>query len=75
MFLGDLTHTTLTLDTERLPPGQYSFEVTGRSAGTHSSRTMTLTILSNVPPPPEPVTPPPTPGDPPPFPVVPTPTP
>jgi hypothetical protein len=74
MFLGDLVHTTLTLDTERLPPGQYNFEVTGRSAGTHSSRTMTLTILSNVAPPapPEP-TPPPIPGDPPPFPVAPGP--
>jgi hypothetical protein len=74
MFLGDLTHTTLTLDTERLPPGQYNFEVTGRSAGTHSSRTMTLTILSNVAPapPPEP-TPPPVAGDPPPFPVAPAP--
>ncbi|HYN99774.1 MAG TPA: hypothetical protein VEU28_08895 [Actinomycetota bacterium] len=78
LFLGNLVSTTLTLDTEHLPPGRYTFEVTGRSAGTHSSRTMTLTILSNVPPPPlAPAPPPPLPNheDLPPFPVAPTPTP
>lgn len=76
LFLGDMVHTTLTLDTERLPPGRYTFEVTGRSANTHSSTTMTLTILPNVPPPaPAPEPPLPNPGDPPPFPVAPTPEP
>ncbi len=78
LFLGDMVHTTLTLDTERLAPGRYDFEVTGRSAGTHSSRTMTLTILSNIPPPPPPAAPPPplpNPEDLPPFPVTPTPAP
>jgi hypothetical protein len=71
LFLGDVVHTTLTLDTERLPPGNYSFEVTGRSASTHSSTTMTLHILSNLPPPPPPeqATPPQNPGPPSPFPV------
>ena len=78
LFLGKIVHTTLTLDTERLAPGRYDFEITGRSAGTHSSRTMTLTILSNIPPPPPPAAPPPplpNPEDLPPSPVPPTPAP
>lgn len=74
LFLGNIVHTTLTLDTERLPPGKFTVVITGRSASTRSSTTLTLTILSNVPPPPpEPVTPPVNPGDPPPFPVAATP--
>lgn len=76
MFLGNMVYTTLTLDTERLPPGTYTFEVTGRSAGTYSSTTMTLHILSNVLPLPPPEQAPPTnPGNPPPFPVPPAPDP
>lgn len=46
LFLGDVMMSTLTLDTENLPPGQYTFEVAATSATYNHSRLVTVTIVS-----------------------------
>lgn len=45
LVLGNIVFSTLTLDTEYLPVGSYSFEVTGTSVSYSHRRTVTLTIL------------------------------
>lgn len=49
LFIGDLMLSTLTLDTENLPPGQYTFEVAATSATYNHSRLVTVTIVSPTP--------------------------
>lgn len=59
LFVGDLMSTTLTLDTENLPLGQYTFEVAATSATFNHSRLVTVTVVPPPPPPaPAPVAPP-----------------